>query len=77
MIVIGLYWVLWGKHKEKQEEDQRRKMQQELPEVVKGNSVQENGASIEDTEVNDKLSAVVISMPTTEPPFKANQMSKE
>ncbi|KAK4748917.1 hypothetical protein SAY87_015503 [Trapa incisa] len=71
LIVIGLYSVLWGKHKEKQEEDLKRKMQ-ELPGVVKGTSVQENG----------KLpGAVVISMPpavaAAEPPLEPNQMPKE
>lgn len=76
LIVIGLYSVLWGKHKEKQEDDQQRKMQ-ELPEVVNGNSVQENGASIEDDEVNIEPSAVVIRMPVAEPPLKPNQMPKE
>ncbi|OWM78476.1 hypothetical protein CDL15_Pgr016200 [Punica granatum] len=74
LIVIGLYSVLWGKHKEKQEEEMM--MMEELPEAVKGNSVQENGNLIEDAEVN-KLSAVVISMPIPEPPLKPNQMSKE
>lgn len=73
--MLGLYSVLWGKHKEKQEEDQQRKMQ-ELPEVVKDHSAEEKGTSNEDVEVN-KLSAVVISMPMQEPPLKPNQMSKE
>lgn len=76
LIVIGLYSVLWGKHKEKQEEDRQRKMQ-ELPEVVKDRPVQENGAPSDVVVEVNKLSAVVISMPIPEPPLKPNQMSKE
>lgn len=40
LIVIGLYSVLWGKHKEKQEED-RLKQLEFIPKAVKG--IQENG----------------------------------
>ena len=51
LIVIGLYSVLWGKHKEKMEVIEP---DQEIPEPVKG--VQGNGNSIvaiEDIEANE------------------------
>lgn len=83
LIVIGLYSVLWGKHKEKQEEE-RLKQLEIIPEVVKG--VQENGNHVitgasknnlgDDIEMNggelqkaeaNKLSAVVITVPTKAP----------
>ncbi|KAI6676008.1 hypothetical protein NL676_036804 [Syzygium grande] len=43
LIVIGLYSVLWGKHKEKQEED-RLKQLEFIPKAVKG--IQENGNNV-------------------------------
>ncbi|KAF8028142.1 hypothetical protein BT93_E0911 [Corymbia citriodora subsp. variegata] len=83
LIVIGLYSVLWGKHKEKQEED-RLKQLGIIPETVKG--VQENGNNDitgvsknnleDDIEMNgvesqkaeaNKLSTVVITMPVKAP----------
>lgn len=80
LIVIGLYSVLWGKHKEKMEE------LEEIPDPVKG--VQGNGNSmpvIEDIEANNvelekaeanKLSVVAISIPMSELPTKASQEPK-
>ncbi|KAK4771655.1 hypothetical protein SAY87_032187 [Trapa incisa] len=82
LIVMGLYSVLWGKHKEKQEEDRQRKLL-ELPEVVK---VQQQDRSSAQEVVNGKASAsgvgVVISMPMPipeSPLVKPSQMpsSKE
>ncbi|KAF9686337.1 hypothetical protein SADUNF_Sadunf03G0148200 [Salix dunnii] len=73
LIVIGLYSVLWGKHKEKMEIDP-----EEIPEPVKG--VPGNGNSIvviEDIEANEvelqkaeaknKFSAMAMSMPMALP----------
>ena len=73
LIVIGLYSVLWGKHKEKMEVDP-----EEIPEPVKG--VPGNGNSIvviEDIEANEvelqkaeaktKFSAMAMSMPMALP----------
>lgn len=79
LIVIGLYSVLWGKHKEKQEEE-RLKQLEILPEAIKG--VLENGNSVitgdleDDIEMNgvesqiaeaNKVSAVVIAVPMKAP----------
>lgn len=72
LIVIGLYSVLWGKHKEKMEEFGA----DEIPDPVKGNQVNGNftdSAMIEDieanhhvelqkSEANNKLSSVALSM---------------
>ncbi|KAK6233628.1 hypothetical protein QUC31_006034 [Theobroma cacao] len=79
-IVIGLYSVLWGKHKENKEKEVN---EEEIPEPVK---IQANGNTIlviEDIEANEvefkklaeanKLSAVAIAMPVPESPMKANQ----
>ncbi|WRX11589.1 EamA domain - like 10 [Theobroma cacao] len=79
-IVIGLYSVLWGKHKENKEKEVN---EEEIPEPVK---IQANGNTIlviEDIEANEvelkklaeanKLSAVAIAMPMPESPMKANQ----
>jgi hypothetical protein len=83
LIVIGLYSVLWGKHKEKMEIFDP----EEIPEPVKG--VQGNGNSmlvIEDIEANEvelqkakpaisNFSATAMSMPMALPglPIKENQ----
>ncbi|XVF41058.1 hypothetical protein PTKIN_Ptkin01aG0249400 [Pterospermum kingtungense] len=69
LIVIGLYAVLWGKHKEN-----KQKEVEEIPEPVK--SIQANGNTIlvigdieanafesEKAEPNNKLSAVAIALP--------------
>ncbi|GLT76430.1 hypothetical protein SLA2020_480880 [Shorea laevis] len=76
LIVIGLYAVLWGKHKESKEKE----AEEIIPEPMK--CVQGNGNSvlmIEDIEANgvelkNKITAVAISMPIPEPPIKTNQM---
>ncbi|GLT93425.1 hypothetical protein SLE2022_112190 [Rubroshorea leprosula] len=70
LIVIGLYAVLWGKHKESKEKE----LAEVVPEPVK--YVQENGNAvlmIEDIKAN-KISAVAVSMPIPEPIMKTNQM---
>ncbi|KAG8643141.1 hypothetical protein MANES_11G008500v8 [Manihot esculenta] len=84
LIVIGLYSVLWGKHKEKMEDSD-----EEIPDPVKG--VQGNGNSIaiiadieanevelQKAEANNTVSAMVISMPMPMPelPIKASQEPK-
>jgi hypothetical protein len=81
LIVIGLYSVLWGKHKEKMEIDP-----EEIPEPVKG--VQGNGNSIvviedieanevqlQKAEANNNFSAMAMSMPMALPdlPHKESQ----
>lgn len=74
LIVIGLYSVLWGKHKERQEE---QRLLREIPEVVKGNET--TGKATEEIEAT-KLSsaAVIITIPIPESsPQKASQMDKE
>lgn len=70
IIVVGLYSVLWGKHKENIESKA-----EEIPEAIKGAHVNGNGAPmmIEDIEANDvelekaeannKIPSVAISMP--------------
>ena len=83
LIVIGLYSVLWGKHKENKE----REVEEEIPEPVK--SIQANGNTIlvigdieanevelQKAEANNKLSAVSITMQMPESPIKANQDQK-
>ena len=83
LIVIGLYSVLWGKHKENKE----REVEEEIPEPVK--SIQANGNTIlvigdieanevelKKEEANNNLSAVSIAMPMPESPIKANQDQK-
>ncbi|XP_022744099.1 WAT1-related protein At5g07050-like [Durio zibethinus] len=80
LIVIGLYSVLWGKHKENKEKE----VEDEIPEPVKG--IQANGSTIlviEDIEANEvelgkaeannKLSPVAIAMPIPESLIKAKQ----
>ncbi|XP_011020462.1 PREDICTED: WAT1-related protein At5g07050 [Populus euphratica] len=81
LIVMGLYSVLWGKHKEKMEVDP-----EEIPEPVKG--VQGNGSSIvviedieanevqlQKAEANNNFSAMAMSMPMALPdlPHKESQ----
>ncbi|KAG6781606.1 hypothetical protein POTOM_014517 [Populus tomentosa] len=81
LIVVGLYSVLWGKHKEKMEVDP-----EEIPEPVKG--VQGNGNSIlviedieanevqlQKAEANNNFSAMAMSMPMALPdlPHKESQ----
>ncbi|KAH8512603.1 hypothetical protein Peur_056599 [Populus x canadensis] len=81
LIVMGLYSVLWGKHKEKMEVDP-----EEIPEPVKG--VQGNGNSIvviedieanevqlQKAEANNNFSAMAMSMPMALPdlPHKESQ----
>ncbi|KAH7548438.1 hypothetical protein ACOSP7_032035 [Xanthoceras sorbifolium] len=76
LIVIGLYSVLWGKHKEKEEDD----IAKEIPDPIKGNQVNGNTV-IEDIEANEvdvqkaeakKLSTVAISVPEI-PPMRVHQ----
>lgn len=50
LIVVGLYSVLWGKHKENSE----IKDQEEIPDAIKVGQVNGNGAlAIEDIEANE------------------------
>lgn len=77
LIVIGLYSVLWGKHREQIE----RKVD-DIPLPVKGAQVAGNAESVIDAtdqftnevksgqrgEANNNRSSVVISMPTRETP---------
>ncbi|KAK9283350.1 hypothetical protein L1049_011592 [Liquidambar formosana] len=82
IIVVGLYSVLWGKHKENLE----KKAEDEIPEAIKGAHINGNAAPmIEDIEINDvelqkaeahKLSSVAISMPIIEPSMKPIQEPK-
>ncbi|XP_061375013.1 WAT1-related protein At5g07050-like [Gastrolobium bilobum] len=82
LIVIGLYSVLWGKHKEQVE----NKVAEDIPLPVKGVQVDGNPEALIDstdqfaeTQSNpkaeaNKLSSIVISIP--KPPTKANQEAK-
>ncbi|KDP40571.1 hypothetical protein JCGZ_24570 [Jatropha curcas] len=84
LIVIGLYSVLWGKHKEKMESVS----DEDIPDPVKG--VQGNGNSIEDIEANEidlqkaeanknnnfSSMAINIPMPMTMQELKASQEPK-
>ncbi|KAH7536610.1 hypothetical protein FEM48_Zijuj03G0003000 [Ziziphus jujuba var. spinosa] len=75
LIVIGLYSVLWGKHKENMQ-----KTEEEIPEAIKGPQINGHGngsiSIMEDIEANegelkklanDKLSSLAITMPSQEP----------
>ncbi|XVE68431.1 hypothetical protein DITRI_Ditri09bG0068100 [Diplodiscus trichospermus] len=83
LIVVGLYSVLWGKHKENKEEE----VVEEIPEPVKaiqanGNTIlvigdiEANEVELQKAEAHNKLSAVAITMPMRESPIKANQDQK-
>ncbi|WJX87328.1 hypothetical protein P8452_69533 [Trifolium repens] len=78
LIVIGLYSVLWGKHKEEIE-----KKVDDIPLPIKGTQMSGNsGPVIDDTDqvkhgqvgdTNNMLSSLAISMPTREPTNNVNQ----
>ncbi|KAG4960003.1 hypothetical protein AAZX31_13G173100 [Glycine max] len=86
LIVIGLYSVLWGKHKEQIES----KVADEIPLPVKDSQIAVIAGPIIDatdnfTEEkygqkgeanNNKLSSLIITIPIPEPPTKANQERK-
>ena len=83
LIVMGLYSVLWGKHKENKDKE----VEEEIPEPVKsiqanGNTIlvigdiESNKVELQKAEANNKLSAVAITMPMPESPIKANQDQK-
>lgn len=86
LIVIGLYSVLWGKHKEGIE----NKLEEEIPEAIKGPQVNGfsvieeieaiNGTELKRAEqiINDKLiiTSVAINMPIQEPSMSTNSMYK-
>ncbi|BAT92791.1 hypothetical protein LR48_Vigan05g073500 [Vigna angularis] len=61
LIVIGLYSVLWGKHKEEVE----NKVVEDIPLPLKGAMLQANNPD------SNNISSLVINV-TTEPPFKSN-----
>ncbi|GKV48043.1 hypothetical protein SLEP1_g54879 [Rubroshorea leprosula] len=70
LIVMGLYSVLWGKHKESQEKE----AEPILPEAIKGTV--ENGQTkaitmANDVEANPNTAAVVITVPVPRPPMIA------
>ncbi|KAK3422803.1 WAT1-related protein At5g07050 [Eucalyptus grandis] len=77
LIVIGLYSVLWGKHKEKQEEDRLKRLET-IPEAVKG--VQENGNNVtngvskDDIEDDIEMNGVGPQKVVIPMPMKAPQM---
>lgn len=87
MIVIGLYAVLWGKHKENKEKELVEE-EEEIPEVVKSirtingktilvvGDIEATAVELEKSEANNKLSAVSIAMPMPESPVKPNQHHK-
>jgi len=60
LIVIGLYSVLWGKHKEQLE----NKVVEDIPLTLKGAMVEGNPES-------NNISSHIISV-TNEPPLKSN-----
>lgn len=75
LIVMGLYSVLWGKHKETIENKV-----EEIPDVIKSTQVNEDATRMEDIEADeiemgkgkgDKLSSMAITMP-----MKGNQDTK-
>ncbi|XP_061364367.1 WAT1-related protein At5g07050-like [Gastrolobium bilobum] len=70
LIIIGLYSVLWGKHKERKE----NKVADDIPLPLKGEPV--INATDHFTEANNKVSSVVLSMPIQEDPMKHNQETK-
>lgn len=81
LIVIGLYSVLWGKHKEQNE----KKVEDDIPLPIKGAQMSGNlGAVIDDTDqvkygqigdTNNMLSSVAISMPTRDSTNNVNQQT--
>lgn len=85
LIVIGLYSVLWGKHKEQKES----KLEDEIPLPVKDAQIGVIAGSMIDAtnnfteekygqkgDANNKLSSVLITMPISEPPSKADLEAK-
>jgi uncharacterized membrane protein len=78
LIVIGLYSVLWGKHKEEIE-----KKVDDIPLPIKGTQMSGNsGPVIDDTDqvkhgqvgdTNNMISSLAISMPAREPTNNVNQ----
>ncbi|OMO88281.1 auxin-induced protein 5NG4 isoform 1 [Corchorus capsularis] len=85
LIVMGLYSVLWGKHKENNQKE--FEYEEEIPEPIKG--IQANGNTIliiedieanevefQKAEANNKLSAVAIAMPMPDSPVKTKQDQK-
>ncbi|XVF82476.1 hypothetical protein PTKIN_Ptkin16aG0051700 [Pterospermum kingtungense] len=86
LIVMGLYSVLWGKHKENKEKEVE---EEEIPEPVKaiqanGNNtilligdIEANEVELQKAEANNKLSAVAIAVPMQESHIiKTNQDQK-
>lgn len=80
LIVIGLYSVLWGKHKENLENKEADKQEMIPPLPLKNGNADSNefceSKSEKISEANNnndnKLSSLVISMPIPEPPIKTN-----
>ncbi|TKY49763.1 WAT1-related protein [Spatholobus suberectus] len=72
LIVIGLYSVLWGKHKEQVE----NKVAEDIPLPVKGAHVDGNPGSLTDStdhkSDSNNFSSHVINVSIPEPPMKAN-----
>lgn len=69
LIVIGLYSVLWGKHKEQVE----NKVAEDIPLPIKGDQIDANPGSLTDQKSDsNKFSSHVIELPIPEPPIKSN-----
>ncbi|KAG8391075.1 hypothetical protein BUALT_Bualt01G0150100 [Buddleja alternifolia] len=76
IIVIGLYSVLWGKYKEEQQLNHKRRMQ-EIPEAIKDNNngsivVISTEAKANETD-NEKCPSVAIDLPLSHAPIKPTQ----
>jgi len=67
LIVIGLYSVLWGKHKEEVENNNNNKVVENIPLPLKGAMVEANN----NPDSSNNISSLIINV-TTEPPFKSN-----
>ncbi|XP_020226996.1 WAT1-related protein At5g07050 [Cajanus cajan] len=73
LIIIGLYSVLWGKHKELVE----NKVTEDIPLSLKGVQVDENPGSLTDQKFDsNKFSSHVINVPIPEDPTKVNNINQ-
>ena len=71
---MGLYSVLWGKHKENLEPV--KAIQANGNTILVIGDTEANEVELQNAEANNKLSTVSITMPKPESPIKANQDQK-
>ncbi|MBA0746322.1 hypothetical protein Gogos_008855 [Gossypium gossypioides] len=82
LIVVGLYSVLWGKHKENKEREGEMEIEDEpikpiQPNMLLVGDIEANQVlELQKNEANDKLSTLVLTMPIPESPIKHNSDHK-